>query len=527
MPRVCSLALLFLTTSAVAVPMQFPHQGRLLDSATGQPLDGPHTVTFTLFDAASSGTSLWTEDASLVFEDGYYTHVLGDDTANPLQQAMLEGGDVFLSLAVDAGPELPDRLPLRSVPFAVLANQADTATNVSGGIVDASEIRVNGTTVIDASGSVTTVVDWSNITNRPVTIGETTCAVGEALTWDGLDWGCDSLPHVHDATDLTTGTIDINRLPVGSSSTTVAPGDHLHTTADVVSGVFHFDRMPVGTTVDSVAAGAHSHVFADITDPIDAASLGGVDPTGYAASGHAHAPGDADTLDGVDSTGFSAAGHGHAPGDAATLGGVAPAGYAVASHAHAAGDADTLDGVDSTGFATASHAHAAGDADTLDGIDSTGFLRDQNNTVDSANIADGTISTADLAAAVAQMLVPSGAVVAFNANSCPSGWTHANGSGGRPDLRGRLPMGTGVVPNSGSYNLALRATTGSAQVRSYVRENAFPCCAGDNGTVGAGIEFAGEGGSYAEGAGDTWSYRYGGWLRHLPPVAGVLWCVKN
>ncbi|MDD5197324.1 MAG: hypothetical protein PHN60_00500 [Candidatus Gracilibacteria bacterium] len=38
-------------------------------------------------------------------------------------------------------------------------------------------------------------------------------------------------------------------------------------------------------------------------------------------------------------------------------------------------------------------------------------------------------------------LSPSGAVIAFNLASCPTGWTIADGGGGRPDLRGEFIRG--------------------------------------------------------------------------------------
>jgi hypothetical protein len=36
---------------------------------------------------------------------------------------------------------------------------------------------------------------------------------------------------------------------------------------------------------------------------------------------------------------------------------------------------------------------------------------------------------------------PSGAIIAFNLASCPTGWSAADGGGGRPDLRGEFVRG--------------------------------------------------------------------------------------
>ncbi len=65
--------------------------------------------------------------------------------------------------------------------------------------------------------------------------------------------------HGHDGAEITSGTIDFNRLPVGSTSGTVAEGNHGHDAADVTSGVFDTARLPVGPAADEVAAGNHTH----------------------------------------------------------------------------------------------------------------------------------------------------------------------------------------------------------------------------------------------------------------------------
>ncbi len=74
---------------------------------------------------------------------------------------MLAEDTLYLELTIDEDEELSPRQALNAVPYARLAS---TATNVSGGIVDASELRVGGMVVVDGSGdwvSSTPSVDWS------------------------------------------------------------------------------------------------------------------------------------------------------------------------------------------------------------------------------------------------------------------------------------------------------------------------------------------------------------------------------
>ncbi len=148
-PLILGLAIL-LPAAASAVPMQFHHQGRLL-SALGQPLDAPEDVVFRLYDAPAGGTPLWEEThAATDFSNGYYAVELGGSTS--LDPSTFDADDLYVSVQVGSGAELPNRLPLLSVPFAVRANSSDALN--PGAVVDASEIRINGTTVIDTSGQV-------------------------------------------------------------------------------------------------------------------------------------------------------------------------------------------------------------------------------------------------------------------------------------------------------------------------------------------------------------------------------------
>ncbi len=223
MNRILALALL-LPLTASAVPLQVTHQGRLFD-ALGAPLTGTVDVSVALYDDAATGSQLWTDTFSTTFDQGYYTLTLGSGTA--LDASVMAGDDVWLELAVDSGPPMP-RTQVVSVPFAIRAGSAATADTAAiatevaaGSVINATEIQVNGTTVIDSTGGLVT-------------------APAPAA-------------HDHDATEVVSGTLDILRIPVGTSNADVAAGDHLHDVS-TLTGQLAESQLP--GTMDTVITAA-------------------------------------------------------------------------------------------------------------------------------------------------------------------------------------------------------------------------------------------------------------------------------
>jgi microcystin-dependent protein len=76
------------------------------------------------------------------------------------------------------------------------------------------------------------------------------------------------------------------------------------------------------------------------------------------------------------------------------------------------------------------------------------------------------------------ILVPPGAVMAF-VTACPSGWAAANGSSGRPDLRGRNVIGSGGTPVSQASASGLQTlSVANMPAHNHAGSNAAP--AGDH-----------------------------------------------
>ncbi len=235
------LASLLLPALAQAVPATLTHQGALQDSV-GAPLNGNHQLTFKLYTAASGGSAVWEETVDATLEGGFYSVTLGQ--SQPLTSAV-SGGALYLGLSVDGGPELSPRTMVGSVPYAMRATVAET---LAGGL---------------AWGSIEGVPTGLNDGDSD-TLGALGCSSGQVAIFDGSAWGCGNAgASTIDAAAITTGTVSVDRLPVGNSAGQVAAGDHTHSFSNI-TGQAAFSQLPVGTGADQVAAGNHTHTAAQV-----------------------------------------------------------------------------------------------------------------------------------------------------------------------------------------------------------------------------------------------------------------------
>lgn len=212
-------ALLALPSTALAVPMEFTHQGRLLDS-TGSPL-ASGDLLFSLYAEQSGGTALWSEThSSVALDAGFYSLRLGADQA--LDSSIFDGTTLWLEVSVD-GSLLADRVAVVSVPYAVKAGVADNVSEDA--VLNVSELQIGGTTVLDSNGLASGFGSDS--------FAELNCSsAGDVPTYDGSAWTCQGTGGKIDVARLE-GTIGLGNLPVGTTSDHVAAGNHTHSAADV------------------------------------------------------------------------------------------------------------------------------------------------------------------------------------------------------------------------------------------------------------------------------------------------------
>lgn len=101
-------------------PTTIGFQGYLEEN--GSPVTGTKSITFTLYDASTGGTSIWSEtQGSVSVEDGLYSVQLGSSTALDPDDF---GDERWLGVTVQGDSEMTPRIPISAVPWAYNARQA-------------------------------------------------------------------------------------------------------------------------------------------------------------------------------------------------------------------------------------------------------------------------------------------------------------------------------------------------------------------------------------------------------------------
>ena len=173
------------------------YQGHLLD-ADGNPVDAITTMTFSLYDQATSGTALWTQSGDVSVNEGLFTVYLN------VSPALFDGQGRWLGVHVAGdAQEMTPRQPLLPVPYAFYALAAPWS-GLSGvpegfadGVDDVSAV-VSGTNIFAGEG-LSQVANGNSVTMSVIFAGS------------GGEYGALSSvsrsDHSHPGEDITSGTV--------------------------------------------------------------------------------------------------------------------------------------------------------------------------------------------------------------------------------------------------------------------------------------------------------------------------------
>lgn len=179
------VALMSLAATAMGqIPQRINYQC-ILTNDSGEFLPhGEYQIRFAIYDAATGGSTLWSETQMVQVDNGLCNVLLGDVTELPL--TLFDESSRYLGIKVGSDPEMTPRQLIASVAFAFRAHSVGTG---GGGI---NEIQPGtGINVSNPAGPVTTV----------------------SHAFDASD-----LPNAHhtkttSASELISGTLAVERLP--------------------------------------------------------------------------------------------------------------------------------------------------------------------------------------------------------------------------------------------------------------------------------------------------------------------------
>jgi hypothetical protein len=226
---VLGLILLVAGQAGAAIPKKINYQGRLTDSA-GQPLVGPYSMMFAIYDAPSGGNELWSEGkAEETDSAGVFATILGSD--NPIGISF--DGPCWLEIKVDGEPLNPRR-EIISVPYAFHAMNADSL-----GEVHSSSYSLVGhmhddlyftKTELTSGGVINTPsnpVDWTELKSVPGGFADGVDDVGgtgDGYSLDAADGSPTDVVYVDDTGNVGVGTttpkclLDIHKGSSGSAA---------------------------------------------------------------------------------------------------------------------------------------------------------------------------------------------------------------------------------------------------------------------------------------------------------------------
>ncbi|KJU84749.1 secreted protein [Candidatus Magnetobacterium bavaricum] len=237
------------------------YQGYLTD-ASGTAITGSRSVVFTLYDAVTGGTNLWTETQTVTVTSGYFNVELGSvDTTLETVITTNIGNKMWLGINVAGDGEMTARQELTSTSFAFVAdkviNPAQTAITSLGTLTGLTVGTYTLPTTNGTSGYVLTTngagtASWSAPTGA---ITLTTAAqpnITSLGTLTGLTVGTYTLPTTNGTSGyvLTTngsGTASWSA-PTGAITLTTPSQPNITTLGGLTSVTVTAGNIALGTT---------------------------------------------------------------------------------------------------------------------------------------------------------------------------------------------------------------------------------------------------------------------------------------
>lgn len=153
--------ILFAEITFGQAPKTISYQGVLTDANGTIVQDGNYNLTFNLYDAATGGTVLWTENQSVAVSKGIFNAILG--SINPL--TLLFDSQYWLGITIANGVELIPRLVFTSSPYSFYSSMSKSIIN--GGVTSSSIANGQVVKSINTLKDDVTLAAGSNVSITP------------------------------------------------------------------------------------------------------------------------------------------------------------------------------------------------------------------------------------------------------------------------------------------------------------------------------------------------------------------------
>lgn len=199
------------------VPGTLSYQGLLTD-ATGNPVNGSHTVLFNFYTVSTGGTAAFNRGPlSVTTFQGLFTVILGNGQgSNNAGLPSLGSTQYYIGIVADGGTELTPRVALTAVPYAFTASSLDASATVQGSQItgnnlDGAQLKNTISTATIPAANVTGTLAGSQVGTGVSASNITTGALNGTLVGSGIS-----------GANITIGTIGNAQLATGIDATKVS-----------------------------------------------------------------------------------------------------------------------------------------------------------------------------------------------------------------------------------------------------------------------------------------------------------------
>ena len=144
------ISILFINVVFCQIPHTISYQGILTDNSGNPKPDGDYKITFSFYEAESSGDPIWTETKNLQVSKGLFSTSLGDQV--PFGSNVKFDKPYFLGIKVADEAELSPRIALTSTGYSFSSIISDTSKNIIDGKVVKSLNGLRDDVTLEGSG---------------------------------------------------------------------------------------------------------------------------------------------------------------------------------------------------------------------------------------------------------------------------------------------------------------------------------------------------------------------------------------